>query len=277
MNKQKEDHIIKNTERGRTMKQSSEIIGLPVVSITEAKELGTIKELLINPAEGSIAAVVLDDGQWYYGAKLILFNDLEGIGEYAATVKNSSVIIPIAAAADLEALLVANVKVIGSKVLTSSGRIQGKVTEFYINDAGKIANCEVVGADGGTISVPAQNIYTFGKEVLVVADIDCSVTETSVTETNDGLDFQKQSIETRVQIPGSEVNLEGENSSMEDDDPAKKFDDKHRKFLLGKKSNRRIETDNGVLIVDAGGEITEEVLQKAKLAGKFVELSMSIQ
>ena len=49
------------------------------------------------------------------------------------------------------------------------------------------------------------------------------------------------------------------------------------KFLLGKKASRRIETDNGVLVVDEGGEITEEVLQKAKLAGKYVELSMNVQ
>ncbi|HWQ61165.1 MAG TPA: photosystem reaction center subunit H, partial [Negativicutes bacterium] len=49
-----------------------------------------------------------------------------------------------------------------------------------------------------------------------------------------------------------------------------------RKYLLGKKANRRIETDNGVVIVEKDGEITEEVIQKAKLAGKFVELSMSI-
>jgi hypothetical protein len=56
----------------------------------------------------------------------------------------------------------------------------------------------------------------------------------------------------------------------------KKFEDKQRKYLLGKKANRRIETDNGVVIVEQGGEITEEVIQKAKLAGKFVELSMSI-
>jgi len=253
------------------MKQSSEITGLTVVSITEAKELGTIKELLINPAEGSIAAVVLDDGQWYYGAKLIPFKDLAGIGEYAATVKNSNVIVPITATPELEALLVANVKVIGSKVLTSSGRIQGKVTEICISDAGKITNCEVVGADGSTISVPAENIYTFGKEVLVVADLD-----NPITEPKDIFENQKQAIETEIQFPVSEVNLEVENS-IEEDNSAKKFDDKHRKYLLGKKSNRRIETDNGVLIVDADGEITEEVLQKAKLAGKFVELSMSIQ
>ena len=32
-----------------------------------------------------------------------------------------------------------------------------------------------------------------------------------------------------------------------------------------------------VLIVKAGADITEEVLQKAKLANKFIELSMNIQ
>jgi hypothetical protein len=31
-----------------------------------------------------------------------------------------------------------------------------------------------------------------------------------------------------------------------------------------------------MIIVEQGGEITTEVLQKAKLAGKFVELSMNI-
>ncbi|MDF2636185.1 MAG: PRC-barrel domain protein, partial [Pelosinus sp.] len=61
------------------------------------------------------------------------------------------------------------------------------------------------------------------------------------------------------------------------DDSARKFDEKNRKYLLGKKASRRIETDNGLLIVEEGGEITEEILQKAKLSGSFVELSMSIK
>ena len=52
--------------------------------------------------------------------------------------------------------------------------------------------------------------------------------------------------------------------------------EKNRKILLGKKANKRIETDNGMLIIDYGCEITEEVLQKAKLTGKFNELANSV-
>ena len=54
-------------------------------------------------------------------------------------------------------------------------------------------------------------------------------------------------------------------------------EDRHRRFLLGKKATRTIKMDNGVVIVEAGQDITEEVLQKAKLGNKFIELSMSAQ
>lgn len=52
-------------------------------------------------------------------------------------------------------------------------------------------------------------------------------------------------------------------------------DDRRRTMLLGKKATRTIKADNGDIIVENGAEITEEVLQKAKLANKYIELSMN--
>lgn len=52
-------------------------------------------------------------------------------------------------------------------------------------------------------------------------------------------------------------------------------DDRRRTMLLGKKATRTIKADNGDIIVENGSEITEEVLQKAKLANKYIELSMN--
>ena len=60
-------------------------------------------------------------------------------------------------------------------------------------------------------------------------------------------------------------------------DAAQKVEEKSKRFMIGKKASRKIQTENGLLIVDQGGEITEEVIQKAKLANKFVELTMSVQ
>jgi uncharacterized protein YrrD len=244
------------------MKKSVDILGLPVISITEGIELGTTKALVINPAQGAVAALIIDDGKWYLGAKLLPFAAIAGLGEYAITVDSSGSVVPVSGAPDLEKLLVADVKVIGAKILTKAGRIQGKVSEIAIDETGKIVSCEVEETDGEITHIPAQRVLTFAKDVLIVAEGD-------VAAPAQAKPAAAQPATTQQPAPAAAA-------PEANDDSAKKFDDKQRKYLLGKKANRRIETDNGVVIVEQGGEITEEVIQKAKLAGKFVELSMSI-
>ena len=58
---------------------------------------------------------------------------------------------------------------------------------------------------------------------------------------------------------------------------AKATMNRQRRFLLGKKTGRDITANSGVIIAKAGDEITEELLQKAQLAGKLIELSMNAQ
>ncbi len=245
------------------MKKSVDILGLPVISISEGIELGTSKSLVINPAQGAVAALVVDDGKWYLGAKLLPFTAIAGLGEAAITVESAGSVVPVSGAPDLEKLLAAGVAVIGAKVLTKNGRIQGKITEITVDGAGKIISCEVEELSGDIIHIPTQRVFTFAKDVVIVADGDAAATAAPQAAAVAAGPAAAPAAAPQAQQPA-------------DDDSAKKFDDKQRKFLLGKKANRRIETDNGVVIVEQGGEITEEVIQKAKLAGKFVELSMSI-
>ena len=243
------------------MKKSVDIIGLPVVDISEGTEIGTVTKLVINHTEGAVAALVIDDGKWYLGAKLLPFAAIAGLGESAITTISSDAILSIENAPALEQLLCADVTVIGTKVLTKSGRIQGKVQELIIDQTGKIIACEIEELNGEISSIPVERILTFGKKVVIIADENEIITEVVNSE--------------RVSIPETKTSATAKEST--NDDSAKKFDEKQRRYLLGKQASRRIETDNGVLIVEQGGEISEEVLQKAKLAGKFVELSMNIQ
>lgn len=57
----------------------------------------------------------------------------------------------------------------------------------------------------------------------------------------------------------------------------KATEERHRRFLLGKTVTRRITTDSGVVLVNEGDTVTEEVLQKVKIANKFIDLSMNVQ
>ncbi|WP_312201113.1 PRC-barrel domain-containing protein [Anaerospora hongkongensis] len=268
------------------MKKSTDILGLPVISIMEGKELGNVKSLVINPNGGVVTALVRDEVKWYLEAKLLPFSAITGIGEYAVTIEDSSAVASISTAPEFEKLLAADIKVIGTKILTKSGRIHGKVTEILIDDAGQITACEIEDVAGQPAEISAQRILTYGKDVLIIkentdeqaplaaATVAQPIAEpapVAVPEPVVAPVSTPAATEAPIEVPAAPA-APNEASS----EAARKFDDKHRKYLLGKKANRRIETDNGMVIIEQGGEITEEVLQKAKLAGKFVELSMSI-
>ncbi|QJW44901.1 photosystem reaction center subunit H [bacterium BFN5] len=268
------------------MKKSVEILGLPIISLSEGRELGNSRFLVINPDQGVVAALVVEDEKWYKGPKLLPFSAVTAIGEYAITINSSSDILPISEASDLEKLLDTNIKVIGTKVITKSGKIQGKIIEIIIDDAGSISLCELEDSTGATIEIPASSVFTYGKDVTIITD-NGEKTDVKLPKAPE----PKVEIPAQPVIPVTPVAAAvaqeptpapvaqptANEKAEANEESSKKFDDRHRKYLLGKKASRRIETDNGVVIVEQGAEITEEVLQKAKLAGKFVELSMNIQ
>ena len=307
------------------MKKSVEILGLPIISITEGRELGVSKTLLIDAKNGTIAAITIEDADWYRGVKLIPYESVIAIGDDAVTITNSENILTLDAAGDYETLLDDNIRIIDTKAITKSGTIQGKVTELYIGDDGKIEKCEITAPDGTTSDIATDQISIFGKQVTVI--------DPSGEKKNDVVIKAEPApapVQTPAPAPAPEAPKaeevkpaeppkeaapapKAEEPKKEEAKPEPKAEpkkeapkaaptpkaepkkeapkadaakqaaadkaseDRHRRFLLGKKAARDIKMDNGIVIVEAGQDITEEVLQKAKLANKFIELSMNVQ
>lgn len=154
------------------MKKSTEILGLKVISISEGQEIGLVKELVINPAAGKVAALVIDDGKWFHGAKVLPFSAVAGLGEYAVMVEDSDTLVPVTASPEVLQLLNAGISIVGTKVLTKAGQIQGKITEFLADETGKIVTCEMELANGeGIVPVPSEQVLTYGKEVTIISEI----------------------------------------------------------------------------------------------------------
>ena len=310
------------------MKTSAEILGLPVISITEGRELGMSKTLLIDAKNGAVAAITIEDDDWYRGVKLIPFESVIAVGADAITITNSENILTLEDAVDFENLLDENVRIIGTKAITKAGTIQGSVSEIYVGDDGKVVQCEISDPQGNFLdNISAEQISIFGKQVTVIDSGSVTATaspampateapaapafeaaptfaetpaaepsaesvpepapETPVvpdmstaepTEEPTPESVAEPAAETPAEAPAPEPAAAPETA----EDPAEKAaakatEDRHRRFLLNKKASRRITTDTGVVIVEAGGDITEEVLQKAKLANKIIELSMNVQ
>ena len=310
------------------MKTSAEILGLPVISITEGRELGMSKTLLIDAKNGAVAAITIEDDDWYRGVKLIPFESVIAVGADAITITNSENILTLEDAVDFENLLDENVRIIGPKAITKAGTIQGSVSEIYIGDGGKVVQCEISDPQGNFLdNISAEQISIFGKQVTVIDSGSVAATASPAmpaAETPAAPAFEaaptfaeppvaepvaeaapepepetpavpdmpaaepveepapesvvEPAAETPAEVPAPEPAAAPEAA----EDPAEKAaakatEDRHRRFLLNKKASRRITTDTGVVIVEAGGDITEEVLQKAKLANKIIELSMNVQ
>lgn len=282
------------------MKKSVDMLGLPIISITEGKELGISKSLVIDAANGLVTALVIEDEDWYRGVKILPYTSVIAIGDDAITITSSESILSISESNEFEPLLTANIKVIGTKAITKAGSIHGIVNEIMIDDNGSIAACEIQTPEGDCNEVSADQVSVFGKQVTV---IDSAV---PVKEILPGQKIGKAPAATPVAAPApaptpapqpkaatpeppkveakpaeptadKAPKVEEPAPASKDNKDDKSVDEKHRRFLLGKKASRRITTDNGIVIVEAGADITEEVLQKAKLANKFVELSMNIQ
>ena len=291
------------------MKKSVEIIGLPVISITEGRELGMSKSLLIDAPNGSVAAITIEDEDWYRGVKLLPYSSVIAIGEDAVTITNSENILTLEDAGDYEAMMDANIKIIGTKAITKSGTIQGKVVEIYIGDNGKIEKCEIEGRDGSISEIVSEQISIFGKQVTVIDSdfekkteiiapvetpaVAAPKTEVPKVEVKEAPKAEAPKVEVKeapkvevkeapkAEAPKVEVK-EAPKTEPKTVDAAAQMADKateerHRRFLLGKTVTKDIVSATGVVLAKTGDVVTEEILQKVKMANMFIDLSMNVK
>ena len=310
------------------MKKSIEIIGLPVISITEGRELGMSKTLLIDAKNGTIAAITIEDEDWYRGVKLLPYSSVIAIGEDAVSVTILEYLLTLEVAGDFEAMLDAYIKIIGVNAITKSGTIQGKVVEIYVGDNGKIEKCEIEARDGSLSEITSDQISIFGKQVTVIdSDLEKKTELIAPKAPAEAVAApkaeEKPAAEPKAEAPKAEpAKAEAPKSEPKQEakpaepkaapapapapkaepkqeakpapkaepakaeapkaDPSiqmadKATEERHRRFLLGKTVTRKITTDSGVVLVNEGDTVTEEVLQKVKIANKFIDLSMNVQ
>ena len=323
------------------MKKSVEIIGLPVISITEGRELGMSKSLLIDAPNGSVAAITIEDEDWYRGVKLLPYSSVIAIGEDAVTITNSENILTLEDAGDYEAMMDANIKIIGTKAITKSGTIQGKVVEIYIGDNGKIEKCEIEGRDGSLSEIVAEQISIFGKQVTVIDSegekkteiiapvetpaVAAPKTEAPKVEVKEAPKAEAPKVEVKeapkteapkpqvkeapkteapkaevkeapkaeapkaeikeapkTEAPKPQVKEAPKTEAPKAVDAAAQMADKateerHRRFLLGKTVTKDIVSATGVVLAKTGDVVTEEILQKVKMANMFIDLSMNVK
>ncbi|MEN2774689.1 PRC-barrel domain-containing protein [Acetivibrio clariflavus] len=153
------------------MKKAQDIIGLPIISIYDGIEVGRVKNIIINATKRAIEYLIIDSGIQFLSAKIVPTVNVLGIGEYAVTIENESVISYVSEIPAAIELLQKNIQVTGTKLLTKKGRLIGEVGDIYVDEDD---NCSIVGLeyiyDGKVKIIPRTSIISISKDFVVVIE-----------------------------------------------------------------------------------------------------------
>jgi len=261
------------------MKRSQEILGLPVLSMTETVTNGKVRTLLVNPSTRKIDFILVEPEEWYLEHMVIPFADVSAIGEDALLINNIQKAVKVSTRPNALTLLSKEIWIVGAKVMTTKGRLVGRITEIAVDEeTGELAGCEwqALGQDTPTGYILQKNITTFGKEMLVVVD---NFQETLCT-------FEELSAKAGIIVMTTAISpVQVNNISVEqnqdvellgkDIEPLSFFEDKQKQYLLGREVAQEIITDTGEVIAQKGAIITQEIIEKAITADRFVELTLN--
>ncbi len=236
------------------MKKSQEIIGLPVFSIVDGKKIGQVKDLVINPEEGKIDFILVSNGSWYVGARVLPYKAVMGIGEHAVTTESQNQLSNIGDNSSASTLLQRNIEIKGNRVLTNKGNLIGVISEYEVDEnTGKIVRLEYKTAQDETKTdvIEATDVLTYGADVIVVRE--------NQTSTDPGGIPQPENITPPVS--GGET------------DGAAFFKARQKQFLLGKKLIQDVKDVSGNILIAEGTLVTEEIINLAEQHNRFTELS----
>lgn len=267
------------------MKTSNEIRGLKIISIDEGKQISTVKDFIINSANGSLSFFIIDQPSDYFGARLIAYEDILGLGDYALIISNSSVIQDVAHNNVAVELLQKDVKVIGSHVLTTKGSLIGQVTEImFEEETGRIAACQVANPQGTTNEVKCDHVITYGKEIILLEEKPVSPKHNQ-PERKKTVEVQEAQVVNEKEILKRKIEEFGKSDTLLKTAEVNQgfvypqdfnvFEQRQLQFLLSKTLIKDVPLDNGS-VLKAGETITPELLSAVKTRNTLMQLTAHV-
>ncbi|KNZ68906.1 PRC-barrel domain-containing protein [Thermincola ferriacetica] len=171
------------------MRKSRKIMAMPIISIAEGIQIGTVKSLVVDPEQKEIAALVIDQKGWFREQKIIPYSKVSNVGDDAITIDQSSNVEKSTNLPEILKLLREKTDPIGLKVISETGKVLGHVDEYYIDEkSGQIVSLEISGKLmesllKGKGLLPASQIITMGADAIVVK----ANTEDEITKVDGGL------------------------------------------------------------------------------------------
>lgn len=258
------------------MKKSTQISGLPIISIADGNQIGKVKSLVINPDKGSVDFLTIEHEDFQVSVKAIPFKKVVGIGEYAVTVDSENAVIDLNEIPIANQLVNKKIKINNTRVMTRKGELIGEVVEYFVDqDTGHIIGMQLKVGDK-QVALSTDLVVTFGKDIIIVKEEATSSFLNSVEELEENEQIEAAASEADVLV--EEIPTVAAEQSSEDVEVLA-LKEKQIELLTGKKVTKDIMDNEGNMIIVEGTILSSADIEKAQDAGPsvVVELSMNVE
>lgn len=156
--------------------KGSHVIGSKVISVNDGKEIEDVDDIIYDPLDNRVKALLVDEGGLFSAAKVILLEDTKSIGENAVLVdsdkalKNASDVSH--AVSDIAK---GNTYLTRTKIVSEEGMDLGIITDiFFDSDTGRVEEFEVSqgleDVRSGKKRIKIADIVTVGKDATIVRE-----------------------------------------------------------------------------------------------------------
>lgn len=259
--------------------RASKVIGLPVFTVNDGKKIIRVEDVMYDPFQNRIEALLASKGGWFMESRVILFTDLLGIGEDAALINSASMIKKVTEVSkNLEIIAKNDTYLTSTRIITEDGRELGRVSDIFFDTlTGRVEEFEV--SQGtfrnwkeGKKKVKITDIVSIGKDATIVrvnkADL-LTIDNKTLHEAD-----EKTSEEINQKIP-ADTAAPKEYITQPVDMSANISSDRKR-YAVGQYLTKNILTENDKIFAREGDMVTYKLLQLAEEEGVIDEIYNNI-
>ena len=251
------------------MRKGKSVIGKPILSLADGSRLQTVKDVILGANNDSVVGLLADEGGFLASSLVVPIEEVSSFGRDAVVVSRRESVIPAKEAPGIASIVSRHQSLLGTRVFTETGDDQGKLSDVYFDEpTGRILGFELSGgvfadAAQGMRYVPVEELVRVGPDVAYVHPETAALLE----QQRGGLSGRIADVGDKAKGAVSEA-AAGAKTATEGAKP--------EEALLGKRTGRDVEDENGAVLVPAGRRVTNDDIERARAADKLKELTTAV-
>ncbi|PLT30155.1 PRC-barrel domain-containing protein [Peribacillus deserti] len=244
------------------MKKSAEIAGLPIISINDGVQIGSVESLVLNPEKGTIEFLTIQHEEWEENIKAIPFKKVVGIGEFALTIENANAVIDLTEVPVVNQLVTKNIQINNTRVMTRKGQLLGEAIEFFTDEEDGHVIGMILNVRGEEKLLPTEWVLTYGKDIIIVQE-----------------EAQDNFVEVAEKLDPAYATLAEDSQMEQTGEDLQTIREKQIELLSGKRVTKTIYSGRGEELFPEGTILESGDITRAQEEGPgvIVELSMNVE